>query len=61
MAFNSEFKGLMYVKFLHTTVEYEAYNRCTNLEKKILPIVLPSMVKAENFPEHPRIKITWKI
>ena len=21
-------------KLLHTTVEYEAYNRCTNLEKK---------------------------
>jgi len=32
----------------------DAYDRCTNLGKKILPILLPSMVKAENFPDHPR-------
>jgi hypothetical protein len=46
-------------KFLHTKLEYEAYDRCTNLgEKKILPIVLTSMVEAENFSDHPRIKTT---
>jgi len=33
----------------------DAYDRCTNLGKKILPIVLTSMVEAENFSEHPRI------
>jgi hypothetical protein len=27
----------------------DAYDRCTNLGKKILPIFLPSMVVAENF------------
>jgi len=32
----------------------DAYDRCTNLEKKILPILLPSMVAAENFSGHPR-------
>jgi hypothetical protein len=31
----------------------DAYDRCTNLEKKILPIVLPSMVVAEKFSDHP--------
>jgi len=31
----------------------DAYDRCTNLEKKILPILLPSMVEAENFSDHP--------
>jgi len=34
-----------------------AYDRCTNLGKKILPIVLPSMVEAENFSDHPRITL----
>jgi len=33
----------------------DAYDRCTNLgKKKILPIVLPSMVEAEKFSDHPR-------
>jgi hypothetical protein len=31
------------------------YERYTNLEKKILQILLPSMVEAENFSDHPRI------
>jgi hypothetical protein len=31
-----------------------AYDRCTYLRKTILPIVLPSMVEAENFSDHPR-------
>jgi len=35
----------------------DAYDRCTNLGKKILPIVLPSMVEAKNFSEHPRTRI----
>jgi len=35
----------------------DAYERCTNLGKKILPIVLPSMVEAENFSDHPRNSI----
>jgi hypothetical protein len=34
----------------------DAYDRCTNLEKKILLIVLPSMVKAEKFSDHPRME-----
>jgi len=33
----------------------DAYDRCTNLEKKILPMVLPSMVEAEKFSDHPHI------
>jgi hypothetical protein len=33
----------------------DAYDRCTNL-KKILLILLPSMVVAENFSDHPRKK-----
>jgi len=33
----------------------DAYDRCTNIEKKILPIVLPSMVKAEKFSDYPHI------
>jgi len=33
----------------------DAYDRCTNLGKKILPIVLPSMVEADNFSDRPRI------
>jgi hypothetical protein len=33
----------------------DAYDRCTNLAEKILPMVLPSMVETENFSEHPRI------
>jgi len=32
----------------------DAYDRCTNLGKKILPLVLPSMVEAEKFSDHPR-------
>jgi len=28
-------------------------DRCTNLGEKILPIVLPSMVEAEKFSDHP--------
>jgi len=35
----------------------DAYDRCTNLGKKILPIVLPSVVEAENFSDHPRIYV----
>jgi len=35
----------------------DAYDRCTNLSKKILPILLPSMVEAENFSDHPPIKL----
>jgi len=30
------------------------YDRCINLGKKSLPIVLSSMVEAENFSDHPR-------
>jgi hypothetical protein len=33
----------------------DANDRCTNLGKKILPIVLPPMVEAENFSDHPRM------
>jgi len=33
----------------------DAYDRCTNLGEKILLIVLPSMVEAEKFSDHPRI------
>jgi len=33
----------------------DAYDRCTNVGKKILPIVLPHMVEAENFSDHPRM------
>jgi len=33
----------------------DAYDRCTNLGKKILPIVLPFMVEAENFSDNPCI------
>jgi len=34
----------------------DAYDRCINLGKKnVLPILLPSMVEAENFSDHPRI------
>jgi len=32
-----------------------AYDRCTNLEKKILPVVLLCVVEAENFSDHPHI------
>jgi hypothetical protein len=32
----------------------DANDRCTNLGKKILPILLPSMVEAENVSDHPR-------
>jgi len=43
----------------------DAYDRCNNLEKKILPILLPSMVEAENFSDHPRKIVrglqSWKI
>jgi hypothetical protein len=31
----------------------DAYDRCTNLGEKILLILLPSMVEAENFSDHP--------
>jgi len=33
----------------------DAYDRCTNLGKRILPILLPSMFEAENFTDHPRM------
>jgi len=33
----------------------DAYDRCTNLGGKILPILLPSMVEAENFSDHARM------
>ena len=33
----------------------DVYDRCTNLGKKILPIVLPSLVEAENFSDYLRI------
>jgi len=33
----------------------DAYDRCTNLGKKnLLPVVIPSMVEAENFSDNPR-------
>jgi len=32
----------------------DAYDRCTNLGKEILPSVLRFMVKAEKFSDHPR-------
>jgi len=32
----------------------DAYDRFTNLGKKFLQILLPSMVEAENFSDHPR-------
>ena len=32
-------------------------DRCSNLGEKILPIVLPSMVEAENFSDHPHTHI----
>jgi len=34
----------------------DAYDRCTNLGERILPIVLPSTVEVENFSDHPRIR-----
>jgi len=34
-----------------------AYGRFTNLEKKILPIVLPSMFEAEKYSDHPHMSI----
>jgi len=30
----------------------DAYDICTNVGKKILPTVLPSMVEAEKFSDH---------
>jgi hypothetical protein len=34
----------------------DAYDRCTKyVKKKILPIVLPSVVETETFSDHPRI------
>jgi len=36
-----------------------ACDRCTNLGKKIFPILLPSVVKAENFSDHPRNYTLW--
>jgi hypothetical protein len=39
----------------------DAYDRCTNLEKKILPIVLLSMVEAENFSDNPRNTIAFTV
>jgi len=35
----------------------DAYDRCSNLGGKILPIVLSSMVEAETVSDHPRIVI----
>jgi len=35
-------------------------DRCTNLGKKILPLLLPSMVKADNFSGHPRMTLTYE-
>jgi len=31
----------------------DAYDRCTNLGKQTLPILLPSVVEAKNFSDHP--------
>jgi hypothetical protein len=39
----------------------DAYDRCTNLEKKILPMLLLSMFEAENFSDHPRITASLTI
>jgi hypothetical protein len=39
----------------------DSYDRSTNLEKKNLLIVLPSMVKAENFSDHPRTLHSYNI
>jgi hypothetical protein len=33
----------------------DAYDRLPNLGVKVLPILLPSMVEAENFSDHLRI------
>jgi len=30
----------------------DAYDRCTNLGKKIVPILLPSVIRAEKFSDH---------
>jgi len=35
----------------------DAYDTCTNLEKKNLAVVLPSRVETENFSDHPRISL----
>jgi hypothetical protein len=32
----------------------DAYDKCTNLGKKILSIALPSLAEAEKFSDHPR-------
>jgi len=32
----------------------DAYDRCTNLGKKFLPILLPSMVEAKNVSDYTR-------
>jgi hypothetical protein len=32
----------------------DAYNRCAKVDKKILPILLTSMVEAEKFSDNPR-------
>jgi hypothetical protein len=39
----------------------DAYDKCTNLGKKVLPILLPSMVEAENFSNHPRTTVSLTI
>jgi len=36
----------------------DAYDRCTDLAKKILPILYSSVVEAENFSDHPRRTFT---
>jgi hypothetical protein len=38
----------------------DAYDRCTNLEKKILPILLLSMVEAENFQTTHVLNISFR-
>jgi hypothetical protein len=39
----------------------DAYDRCTNLGKIILPTLLPSMVEAENFSDHPRKSAGYEV
>jgi len=34
----------------------DAYDRCTNLGKKIFPMLLPPKVETENFSDHPRTR-----
>jgi len=41
------------LSILRDTDNTPASDRCTNLGEKILPIVLPSLIEAEKFSDHP--------